>query len=87
MRPQTPTLLRNFNTLLIALACSAVLQAPMQAQTFTVIHNFTGGADGHNPSGTLSIDAAGNLAWADLSWIRMATFTERRNRGASMATA
>ena len=32
-----------------------------QAQTYTIIHNFTGGADGADPGGGLIIDAAGNL--------------------------
>ena len=33
----------------------------VQAQTFTVIHNFTGGQDGASPNAGLTIDAAGNL--------------------------
>ena len=32
-----------------------------KAQTFTVLHNFTGGSDGANPMNGLTIDAAGNL--------------------------
>jgi uncharacterized repeat protein (TIGR03803 family) len=32
-----------------------------QAQTYTVIHNFTGGGDGATPMAGLTIDAAGNL--------------------------
>lgn len=32
-----------------------------QAQTFTVLHNFTQGQDGANPWGGLAMDAAGNL--------------------------
>jgi len=32
-----------------------------QAQTFTVIHNFSSGNDGANPRGGLSMDRAGNL--------------------------
>jgi uncharacterized repeat protein (TIGR03803 family) len=32
-----------------------------QAQTFTVLHNFTGGADGANPFAGLTWDRAGNL--------------------------
>jgi len=34
---------------------------PAQAQTFTVIHNFSGGGDGDYPEAGLAIDAAGNL--------------------------
>jgi len=34
---------------------------PAQAQTFQVLHNFTGGRDGANPLDGLTIDRAGNL--------------------------
>lgn len=38
------------------------LASPVQAQTFTVLHTFTAGADGANPSGGgLTSDSAGNL--------------------------
>jgi hypothetical protein len=39
----------------------------VQAQTFKVIHDFTGGQDGANPYGGLTTDQAGNLygtTWA-----------------------
>ena len=42
---------------LIALTLAA---RPAQCQTFTVLHNFTGGADGSRPQ-TGTVDAAGNL--------------------------
>ena len=32
-----------------------------QAQTFNVIHTFTGGGDGNQPTGILTLDSAGNL--------------------------
>jgi uncharacterized repeat protein (TIGR03803 family) len=32
-----------------------------QAQTFNVIHTFTGGSDGYQPTGSLTLDRAGNL--------------------------
>ena len=32
-----------------------------QAQTYTVIHNFTGGSDGSEPTGGLIVDAGGNI--------------------------
>lgn len=38
-----------------------VVATQMQAQTYTVIHDFTGGADGAYPYAGLSIDRAGNL--------------------------
>ena len=34
---------------------------PVQAQTFTVLHSFTGGGDGANPVAGLTLDRAGNL--------------------------
>jgi len=40
---------------------SVVLMSSAQAQTFTVIHSFTNGADGRDPFAGLSIDRAGNL--------------------------
>jgi uncharacterized repeat protein (TIGR03803 family) len=39
----------------------ALIATPAQAQTYTVIHSFTGGADGSSPQAGLTIDAAGNL--------------------------
>jgi uncharacterized repeat protein (TIGR03803 family) len=39
----------------------AVLVPFAQAQTYTVIHNFTGGLDGANPYAGLTMDAAGNF--------------------------
>jgi len=39
----------------------AILIAPAYAQTFTVIHNFTGGNDGATPMAGLTEDASGNF--------------------------
>jgi uncharacterized repeat protein (TIGR03803 family) len=40
----------------------ALLAAPaLQAQTFTVLHSFTGGVDGNWPAAGLTMDAEGNL--------------------------
>jgi len=44
-----------------AFALTVVLTLSAQAQTFTVLHTFTGGADGANPDAGLTIDKAGNL--------------------------
>ncbi|MGC2109613.1 MAG: choice-of-anchor tandem repeat GloVer-containing protein [Candidatus Korobacteraceae bacterium] len=44
-------------TLVLALA----LASPVQAQTFTVIHNFSGGADGATPYAGLTLDRSGNF--------------------------
>jgi uncharacterized repeat protein (TIGR03803 family) len=42
-------------------AAALCLTLPLTAQTFTVIHNFTGGADGAAPRAGLTIDARGSL--------------------------
>lgn len=46
-------------TFLVALLCG--LSPSFQAQTYTVLHNFTGGADGAYPYAGITIDRAGNL--------------------------
>jgi uncharacterized repeat protein (TIGR03803 family) len=46
--------------LAIVFALTVVLTQPVQAQTFTVIHTFTG-QDGAQPNAGLTMDAAGNL--------------------------
>ena len=46
----------------IAIAALLIVAAtPAQAQTFTVLHNFTNGADGSGPFGGVTLDRAGNL--------------------------
>ncbi len=46
----------------VALACALCMACePMRAQTFTVIHSFTGGVDGGNPRAGLTIDQNNNL--------------------------
>jgi len=53
---------RSMSPAVVLIVASAILLAlPIQAQTFTVLHTFTGGSDGATPYGTLSLDAAGNL--------------------------
>ena len=39
----------------------AVLTQPVQAQTYSVIHNFTGGSDGGAPRAGVTLDRSGNL--------------------------
>lgn len=46
---------------LAVLAAMLAIGPAVQAQTFTVLHTFTGGADGANPQDGLTIDQAGNL--------------------------
>ena len=45
----------------IVFALMAIAAQSAHAQTFTVIHTFTGGSDGSNPTTGLSLDKAGNL--------------------------
>lgn len=40
---------------------AAIATRPAQAQTYRVLHNFTGGADGANPQSSLIRDNTGNL--------------------------
>jgi uncharacterized repeat protein (TIGR03803 family) len=47
--------------LAIALVMTVVASQTAQAQTYQVIHNFTGGEDGAYPDAGLTIDKAGNL--------------------------
>jgi len=52
--------------LAIGLAAGLMFAATAGAQSFQVIHDFTGGQDGGNPAAGLTMDAAGNLygtAW------------------------
>lgn len=49
---------------LVSLTVLAIVLAAvptLQAQTYKVLHNFTGGADGSNPQAGLAMDRAGNL--------------------------
>ncbi len=56
-----PVISTSCLTLLRALAIGLLLMPMAQAQTFTVLHNFTAGADGANPFAGLTMDRAGNL--------------------------
>ncbi len=49
--------------LLVALLCTltVLVRQPVQAQTFSVIHSFTGGGDGAYPLAGLTMDARGNF--------------------------
>ena len=53
----TRVLLAKPFTLALVLACSLVLVQSSQAQSFSVIHNFTGGTDGGNPLNGLVLGA------------------------------
>lgn len=45
----------------ILFAFATMVSQPTQAQTFTVLHSFTGGADGSNPLSPLTLDRAGHI--------------------------
>jgi len=55
---KTPALARS---LVVMFAMALIAMPAAQAQTYSVIYNFTGGADGGGPEGGLTMDAAGNL--------------------------
>ena len=64
MEHKAPLRSPSFDTSLaiaIAFVLTFVLMQPAQAQTFTVLHSFTGGVDGAYPYTGLTIDRAGNL--------------------------
>jgi uncharacterized repeat protein (TIGR03803 family) len=44
-----------------AIASLILLAAPVRAQTFSILHNFTGAADGKFPAAGLTLDSAGTL--------------------------
>src|SRR5271167_5022695 len=52
--------LRN---ILTSLSCLALLVVVAQAQTFTVLHNFSSGSNGSNPFAGLTINGIGNLLY------------------------
>lgn len=60
MRQKELPLMRTFANTLMLLIGLVLLLATAQAQTYSVLHSFTGGGDGGDPS-TLSMDQAGNL--------------------------
>ena len=57
----TKRLRRSICALTFLCALSLLKSQPCRAQTFTVLHSFTGGSDGANPIAGLTLDAAGSL--------------------------
>ncbi len=71
-------------TALVALAVVGLtfVAAPsLQAQSFTVLHNFTGGADGGSPFTGLTIDRAGHLYGTTLAPNDLGTVFKMSNTG------
>ncbi|MGH9431120.1 MAG: choice-of-anchor tandem repeat GloVer-containing protein [Terriglobia bacterium] len=52
---------RGALVLLTALVPAVLATPSAHAQTYSVLHNFTGGTDGSGPEGALVLDSAGNL--------------------------
>ena len=50
-----------FISISVVLLLRALLPQPALAQTYQVVHNFTGGGDGGGPAAGLTVDQAGNL--------------------------
>lgn len=48
-------------TILVFALAGALMAQPTQAQTFTILHNFTGGSDGFSPTAGLTLLGTGNL--------------------------
>ena len=53
--------LRRELVLGLALMAGVIAAPAAMAQTFTVLHNFSGGANGEDPTGGVIRDSAGNL--------------------------
>ena len=61
---QLRNLIFNLGVVTAALAIAftlTVFATPTQAQTFKILHNFTGGQDGGNPKAGVTLDKGGNL--------------------------
>src|SRR5262245_47414932 len=54
-------LLKCFAEITVLVLGAPTVQLPVVAQTYTVLHTFTGGVDGYFPYGQLTRDDAGNL--------------------------
>ncbi len=67
VQPQLTAAAKRQNSLktpaamVIVFALAVVLMPSAQAQTYKVLHNFTGGQDGKTPFASLTMDRAGNF--------------------------
>jgi uncharacterized repeat protein (TIGR03803 family) len=77
----------NAISAVMAMLCvtTALAGLPAQAQTFTVLHNFSGGADGKYPQTTLTLDRGGNLyGTTNRGGLDYGTIFRLTNRGSSI---
>ena len=58
---QSSSSLNRVFLLLLATSLISTISAPLFAQSFQVVHNFTGGLDGGRPQAGVMFDAAGNM--------------------------
>ena len=61
LRPDSAALAILLLLLIFVLLFMTLTAQPVQAQTYKVIHNFTGGQDGATPFVGLTMDAVGNI--------------------------
>ena len=55
--------------LILTFACAVIIMVqPAQAQTFSVLHTFMGGADGGNPNAGVTVDSPGLLYGTTYNW-------------------
>ena len=77
----------NFKAARLAVVSTMILGLSImvaQAQTFTVLHNFSGGGDGANPLAGVSMDQAGNLyGTASMGGLGYGTVYKLSARGSS----
>ena len=88
LRSLTPGLSVGVATVTLALAIGFVLAVvasqAAQAQTFNVLYTFTGGIDGRNPEGGVTIDKAGNLyGTAEMGGAGYGTVYQLKHKGSS----
>ena len=60
IRPESPRVL-DFAAFAVALVFAVSASLSAHAQSFSVIHSFSGGGDGYQPFSHITIDRAGNL--------------------------
>lgn len=82
MRPASGFLKSALYLIAIAIFIALALAGAAQAQTFSVIHSFTGGADGYEPFAGVTIDQAGNLYGTTTEYIYGSVFSMKQRNGA-----